>query len=111
MQIPFPMGTAPEPDMGPPKRGPRGRVGTEPSPGWEVQIWEIGYREWTDYLVKTVMTPMRRTCSEWRTIKDACGGSKPWFYFDERDFDQKDETRMFWSKWKEWYSRLIYDPQ
>jgi len=104
--VPIPFGTGPEPDLGPLKPGKRPR----PKSGWELQLWEIGFVEWTSFLVKTVITVDLRTCSEWRTIKDECGKEKPWFFFDEREIRGEEKTKMVFGKWKEWYERLVLKP-
>jgi RHS repeat-associated protein len=106
--VPVPMGTHPEPDFSPPKRG---KVKGVPSPGWELQLWEIGWIEYTSYLVETTIKHTIETCSEWRTIKDPCGGEKPWFYFNEREWDERTKNKMPWGKWKEWYEHLILKPR
>lgn len=92
--------------LGPPKPGKR----ASPSAGWELQIWEFGYDEFTSYLVKTIISTFLEVCTEERMIDGACGEKKPWHYYDERTYDTKEESRQVFSKWKEWYSKLIAKP-
>lgn len=105
--VPVPMGTTPQPDL----RPPRGKNRGVPSPGWEVQLWEIGVIEWTQFLVLTLTSTFNKACSEWVVTRDSCGNESRWFFFDEKQFKETAVSRTPWGTWYEEFQRLILDPK
>jgi len=105
-QVPAPLATGLGPDMGPPERGrPRWR--------WEINydwwMYEVGRKRFSEYLDEVRTTQWTRVCSEWRQIGRECGGTQPWFYFDESTFSTSEVMNsQLLREWTSSYSRRLY---